>query len=256
MLESLPQDLSRIIAGRTAARDAVGCSQAGVYRLDGDGSPLWLKVEAAGGELPREHQVLQWLKGMASVPEVLYFGEHEGQVFLLTGNMPGEMACAAGPLDDPLPTIRLLAEGLKLLQAVDITACPLDCRLDLKLEKARISIGQGMVDMSDWEPDTLHSTPESLLSYLMEHKPAEEDLSFTHGDYCLPNIFLEGGAVSGFIDLGRAGIADRWQDIALCVRSLHHNFHTEDYDGYLFHCLGIKPNWEKIRYYVLLDELF
>ena len=30
-----------------------------------------------------------------------------------------------------------------------------------------------------------------------------------------------------------------------------------DYDeSLLFHELGITPNWEKIRYYILLDELF
>ncbi|MBQ5323467.1 MAG: hypothetical protein J6J07_08525, partial [Oscillospiraceae bacterium] len=63
---------------------------------------------------------------------------------------------------------------------------------------------------------------------------------------------------------GRMGIADRYQDIALCYRSLHHNFSGiyggKPYSGYdesmLFEALGIKPDFEKIRYYILLDELF
>ena len=59
----------------------------------------------------------------------------------------------------------------------------------------------------------------------------------------------------------------RWCDIALCYRSLSHNYSgrykpipkdtVSDYDDMLlFRELGIAPDWEKIRYYILLDELF
>ena len=77
------------------------------------------------------------------------------------------------------------------------------------------------------------------------------------------NVFFEDGKVSGFIDLGDAGIADRWYDIALGYRSLKHNVdghYGKVYEGIdpdeLFTKLGLIPDWEKIRYYILLDELF
>ena len=57
----------------------------------------------------------------------------------------------------------------------------------------------------------------------MNNQPKEE-LVFTHGDYCLPNSFIKDNKTVGFIDLGNAGIADKWQDLALCIRSLEHNF--------------------------------
>ena len=70
--------------------------------------------------------------------------------------------------------------------------------------------------------------------------------------------------MSGFIDLGDAGIGDKWRDIALCYRSLKHNvdgtFGNKIYPDVnpdlLLEELGIEPNNEKIRYYILLDELF
>ena len=34
-----------------------------------------------------------------------------------------------------------------------------------------------------------------------------------HGDYCLPNVMLDGWSFSGFIDLGGAGIGDRHIDL-------------------------------------------
>ncbi len=89
-------------------------------------------------------------------------------------------------------------------------------------------------------------------------------LRLSHGDFCLPNLFFHQNRVSGYIDLGKTGIADKWCDIALCYRSLSHNYtgkyHNRDYgrfdDRLLFRELGIWPDWDKIRYYILLDELF
>ena len=86
----------------------------------------------------------------------------------------------------------------------------------------------------------------------------------SHGDFCLPNIFINNDKISGFIDLGRIGIGDKWNDIALCYRSLKWNAQGRyGGNGYpklnpdmLFDALEIEPNYEKIEYYTLLDELF
>ncbi|MCU4581133.1 phosphotransferase [Acinetobacter gyllenbergii] len=111
--------------------------------------------------------------------------------------------------------------------------------------------------------DSAFQSPEVLLSWLNAHR-LNEDLVFSHGDFCLPNIFIDQDNISALIDLGRSGIADRYQDIAQCYRSLKYNF-SGVYSGIaypnfdtdmLFNELEMTPDYDKIRYYMLLDELF
>lgn len=125
-------------------------------------------------------------------------------------------------------------------------------------------------------PDILcHEKKDDMSYLLMSRVPGEmacsdkyyrepEELVFSHGDFCLPNVFFDGGTVSGFIDLGNCGIADKYQDVALCYRSLKHNLNgkygrnvlTDVKAEQLFEELELEPDWEKIRYFNLMDELF
>ena len=110
--------------------------------------------------------------------------------------------------------------------------------------------------MSDWEENNQFESPRELYDYLVNNKPKSYIPVFSHGDYCLPNIFFKKDKIGGFIDLGRAGIADIYQDIALCVREISDDFKNEKCIDILFQHLGLEPDWEKIDYYILLDELF
>jgi len=144
-----------------------------------------------------------------------------------------------------------------------------------KLAQAEINVKSGLVDLDNVEPETFGENgfkdPYDLLEWLCRNRPVEEPV-MSHGDYCLPNLFGVGERVTGFIDLGRSGVGDKWCDIAICFRSLNHNYsgkyqkkYQEKYqkkanmvydEMLLFRELGIKPDWEKIKYYILLDELF
>ena len=226
-----------------------------------------LKIEDSSETMAEQVKLMRWLEGKIPVPHVIAYEEEGGKSYLLMSRVGGKMSCDIDYLEHPQTLSEALASGLKMLWAVDISECPSIRNLDVVLEEARIRVENNLVDVDDAEPTTFgkggFESPEHLLQWLEEHRPSFEPV-FSHGDYCLPNIFLENGRVNGFIDLGKAGIGDKWNDIALCYRSLKHNFDgTYGGKGYedfnpdlLFEKLGLEPDWEKMKYYLLLDELF
>lgn len=42
----------------------------------------------------------------------------------------------------------------------------------------------------------------------------------------------------------------------MCVREIRNFFHNSEFEKLFFEMLGMEPNYEKINYYLLLDEMF
>ena len=85
--------------------------------------------------------------------------------------------------------------------------------------------------------------------------PMSFDSVVTHGDFSVGNILLENGRVTGCIDVGRAGVADPYQDLAI----LWHNLEEfgSDLQVHLFRSYGIaEPDARKIQFHLCLDEFF
>lgn len=259
----IPGDIRDLIQEDTYYIDDVGMSDSTAIVF----SDMILKIQTISEEAENEFRVMEWLQGKLPVPKVLRFERDDRRAWLLMTKVPGEMACAEKYLKDPDLLTSILAEGIQMLWNVDINNCPYVRDLEKKLRIAEYKVENNLVDTENAEPDTFgrngFKDPTHLLEWLYQNKPKEE-LVFSHGDFCLPNIFIANGKISGYIDLGRTGIADKWQDIALCYRSLLHNFAGKytgkRYRGFsadmLFEKIGIMPDWDKIRYYILLDELF
>ena len=173
-----------------------------------------------------------------------------------------------------------MADGLFMLQAIDVSDCLFYNTLDMKLANALYNIDNDLVDMQWWDELTEYKTPMDLYRWLVSNKPPEE-LCFAHDDYTPENIFTADRELTCIIDVGDCGIADKWKDIALCVRSINIHCVPERspaakpvfpqeklLSGYtrqeeqnkhvelLFYYLGFEPDWTKIKYYTLLDELF
>lgn len=259
----LPEKIQNLIIGEEYRTDEIGESGSSILLFQ----DKVLKIQKCSREADGEYRMMKWLHDKLPVPRILAYETMNDQTFLVMSKIDGRMACDEEYMKNLPMQVRLLSSGLKMLWDVDISDCPVNWDMDHKLAQARYNVENDLVDLDNVEPDTFgengFESPKDLLEWLYENRP-EEELMLSHGDYCLPNIFGVEDEVSGFIDLGRTGVADKWCDIALCYRSLAHNYsgryHGQAYSGYdeqlLFRELGIRPDWEKIRYYNLLDELF
>lgn len=260
---NIPTEIKNIIGDRHFSIDTIGMSDSQVLCFD----DMVLKIEKCSEESDNEHNMMAWLSDKLPVPKVIYSKKTEKANYLLMSKLKGKMSCEPEFLENPDLLVKYLVDGLKLLWSVDIKDCPYNNSLDNKLRLAEFNVKNNLCDTENVEPETYgengFSSPAELLEWLKANRPTEE-LVFSHGDYCLPNVFFDNGKISGFIDLGKSGIADKYQDIALCYRSLKSNLegryggnpNTEFNPEKLFEQLEILPNWDKIRYYVLLDELF
>lgn len=263
-MKNIPQSIANKINSFTWSIDDIGMSDSTVLLFE----EMVLKIEKISRSSNYERILLEWLADKLPVPKIIEAETKDGYSFLLMSKLPGEMSCSDNNLQNIESTVKALAKGLKMLWQIDIKDCPYSNAVSEKIIQAKHNIENNQVDIDDFNPETFTTegfkdVPD-LLSHLDQNRP-DEDLVFSHGDFCLPNIFVSGCETIGFLDWGNGGIADRWQDIALCVRSLRHNC-TEDgiygedeylqYKALLFKELGIEPDEDKIRYFILLDELF
>ena len=256
---SVPPAIQKIINNRPYQKSVVGLSASDLYLF----SDYVLKIETINEESQQEYKVMSWLQGKLPVPNIIETAYSDTHQYLLMSRLNGQMAEDKQFLQQPDVLIKTLAQGLKKLWLLDTQDCPFLCDLDYKLELAQKRIEQGLCDIEDAETGTYgeegFADPAALLMWLKDNRPSET-LVFSHGDYCFPNIFIENNDISGFIDLGRAGLSDAYQDIALCYRSILHdlpsNKSINNYTNLLFDELNLTPDWDKIRYYILLDELF
>lgn len=257
-----PPAIAAITEGKEFRLDTTGCSGSAVAVY----SDLVLKCERETEESENGLAMLHWLDGTLPVPKVMASERRDGFVWTLMTRISGEMACSDRWREDPHRLVRELAKALKTLWAVDISGCPVDQSPREKLRRAAVLVENGQVDVENAEPETFgeggFASPAALLQWLREHQPEQESV-LSHGDLCLPNVFLQDWQISGFLDLGRSGAGDKWNDIAILWRSLRDNFgghYGEAAPGFhpdaLFEALGLEKNVEKLRWYLLMDELF
>ncbi|MGC4941594.1 phosphotransferase [Kribbella sp. DT2] len=234
-----------------------GESDAEVFRRS-DGT-AYAKCAPAHGivDLRGERDRVKWLSstGIPSA-EVLDWVAGPDGACLVTTAVPG-VAAADLPPEKRQKALSPLAAAFRALH--EVADCPFTRPLGEVVDQAADVVRRGAVN-----PDFLNDAwrklrPETLLERIKAEQPYAEqvaELVVCHGDACLPNVLLDPETleVTGFIDLGRLGLADRYADLALTTAQLLDEWDLpadEFLRGY-----GLEePDRRRLDFYLLLDPL-
>lgn len=257
MQKNLPEAIRKHVDGLPYTMDETGLSGSSVILFE----DTVLKIEKHREQQDKAVEMMHWLKGRLPIPEVVEYVVEDGFGYLLMTRIPGEMCCSPYYMEHSDEMVRLLAEGLHRLWSMDTAGCPRERTLAYYTEKAIERIRSGRLSGEELL-ECGFETAEELLEWIETH-PVRYDPVLSHGDYCLPNLLLKDGKISGYIDIGGIGIADRYSDIVDCWNSLKNNFGGvfggkvyEDFDpDILFEKLGMEIDPVKFRYCRLIDKV-
>ncbi|MCW4011549.1 MAG: aminoglycoside 3'-phosphotransferase [Candidatus Bathyarchaeota archaeon] len=203
----LPNELAERLTGYSLVKHPYDESQATIYVLTHQTEPrLYLKIRGdQTNRLSSEYRMLKWINQRVPTPEPLYYTKEASTEYLLTTEIKGTPTYQVEPSERET-AVRILAKTLRKIHSLDTVGCPVRHTVDdwiKALREKEINVSP----LGDWRP--------------------LENLCFTHGDYCLPNIIVENGVLSGVIDWDYAGLADPYVDLASCTWSLGYNYKEE-----------------------------
>ncbi|MDP9480945.1 MAG: aminoglycoside 3'-phosphotransferase [Actinomycetota bacterium] len=178
------------MTGLTGAVYCPTSRSASVFHLVGEwDEDLYLKVlgtnSAEFNSLRDEAARLEWLGGRLPVPRVIASGSRGGHEFLLTEAVPGVPAHDRSADRSRQEVASLVGRALKEFHSVPTEGCP--------------------------------------FRHPVVGPTSEGDEVLVHGDYCLPNVLLDGDRFH-YLDVGEAGVGDRYVDIVAAIWSLRHNY--------------------------------
>ncbi len=237
-------------------------AKATTWRLDrpsADGARVrFLKVVRAG-QYPSaldESARTQWASLFLPVPIVLDAGSGEDVDWLLTDALAGTDATRHRLLADPEHLVPILARGLAEFHArAPVAQCPFDFRVGAAIAHARERVRAGIAKHEDLHDEFRHLSIDAALAELERLRPPSEDLVVCHGDYCFPNVLLDdGGSITGYVDLGELGVADRWWDVAVGAWSTTWNV-GPGWEDLFYASYGIERDDDRITFYRLLYAL-
>lgn len=251
----------QLIGSWIATPSLVGESGCGVLRLDDhEGQTVaYLKhgKGVLGDTVADEMTRLRWLHSRLPVPEIIRFVATQNECWLMTQALAGKSARALldERPDDRDLAIDALADFLRLINELPAIECPFDARLERRLNEGRARIDAGLVNEADFGREQQGWSAEDVWKAIQAQLPLEPDLVVTHGDFSLDNVLIKDGGITGCIDVGGAGLADRYHDLAICWSDLaEYGAHAQER---FLRRYGVgKGDQRKLQTYQLLNELF
>lgn len=210
-----------------------------------------------------EARAASWLRSQGlPAAEVLEVGAG----WLVTREIPGRSGADDWPQDSLDRVVDAVADITAALHALPAGECPMDRRLAVTVAEARAAALTGRVDVTRLDAERAGWTTGQLLAELERRWPQAqrtEQPAVTHGDWCLPNLILDPDrlVVTGLVDVGRSGRADRCMDLALMSRSmgagdLNPRYGPARVQRFLTRCGVSGAELAALPFYRLLDEFF
>jgi streptomycin 3"-kinase len=233
----------------------VGESDTEVYR-QGD---VFAKCCALPGvpDLRDERDRVDWLAGTgfpgATVVDWL---ESSSGACLMTTAVRGVPGTAL-PASVQLKAMESLGRTLRELHS--LRDCPFTRPLASVIATAADVVRRDAVNPAYLTDEWRLLSSEELLERVVAERPYIEagiDLGVCHGDACLPNVLFDPDTleVTGLIDLGRLGVADRYSDLALITIQLHDEWSVDPAPFLAAYGLP-RPDQRRLEFYRLLDPL-
>lgn len=211
-------------------------------------------ADAIGEEAAR----LRWLSGRVPVPQVVAYATEGERAWLLSAAVAGRSGDAWLDHDPALlpQIIDAFAGFLRRLHALDPDDCPFRADANVRLADARRRVAAGLVDEDDFDDDHDGWSAAKVLAEVERHARFADGGTVTHGDFSLGNLILDAEMnVTGCMDVGRVGIADAYQDVAILWQNLAEHgpvMQRRFLDG-----IGIStPDQGRLIFHRCLDELF
>lgn len=186
----IPEEIRPYLNGLTGVVSYPTDRSDSVFRLVGEWEgDMFLKVlgveVAEYNSLRDEAMRLEWLSSRLPVPKVVAIGSRGGYEFLLTKSVSGVPAHDRSAGWNRQEVASLVGRALRRFHSVSILDCP--------------------------------------FRHPIVGPTSKEDQVLVHGDYCLPNVLFDADRCH-YLDVGEAGVGDRYIDIVSGFWSLRHNY--------------------------------
>lgn len=248
----VPRNVERLIRGADIY-DSSCSPEASVYFIDRYGG-YFLKKSAVG-TLKKEALMTAYFHKLGLGAKVLDYTSSEND-WLLTSRVMGEDCTHADYLSHPERLCDTVATVLRELHEIPASDCPVPDRTAEYLAFAEKNYITNNYDKSHFPDSFGYKSADQAWSVLCEGKSALKNDVLIHGDYCLPNIMLDGWKFSGFVDVGNSGVGDRHIDIFWGIWTLWFNLHTNKYRDRFIDAYGRDKIDEEILKIVAAAEVF
>lgn len=212
------------------------CSpEARVYFADKD-EGYFIKLSRSGS-LRREAMMIDYFASIGlSKPTFSY--ECGNRDILITRKISGEDLTSDVYLSDPSRLAVNMGQMLRALHETDAEYCPIKDRCSEYLAIFHEGYKTGRFDPSFIDRRLKISTPDAAYEYVLKNSHLLKNEVLLHGDFCLPNVIFNDWSLSGYIDLGAAGIGDRHIDLFWGAWTLNYNLGTDTYRDVFFDSYG------------------